>query len=213
MHIYKGKNVSCTSTVQGTVENPINLYQRRTSLIPYWISSFSSNLCALSPVLSHAGSAPSSLQSVKEHCLSPKYIIDFFSSLWLPGLTFKAITLFIHTEIKSCRTENSICLIEGLQEFHDLTYLDTCKNKGLSHFLQGLPGSKKSATTSHTLPFYYKRSLNSNSGKIVLLDTNEPFSWSADFLNKVTIPCSNTLSIYLACHVLSSMTLLCVCAC
>lgn len=63
------KKCSCILTVQGTVENPINLYQRRTSLNPYWISSFSSNLCALSPVLSHAGSAPSSLQSVREHCL------------------------------------------------------------------------------------------------------------------------------------------------
>ena len=77
-----------------------------------------------------------------------------------------------------------------------MTYLDTCKNKELSHFFQGLSGTKRSATTSYTLPFYYKRSLNSNSGEMVLWDTNDAFFSSTDFLNKVTIACPNTLSLY-----------------
>lgn len=33
-----------------------------------------------------------------------------FSSFCLPGLTFKAVTLFIHIEINSCRRENNIYL-------------------------------------------------------------------------------------------------------
>ena len=42
---------------------------------------------------------------------------------------------------------------------------------------------------SHPLPFGCKRSLNSNSGKMVLGDTSQPSSWSGGFLNKVSIPC------------------------
>ena len=34
-----------------------------------------------------------------------------------------------HIEIKSCRTENNIHLVEDLQEHRDLTYVDICKNK------------------------------------------------------------------------------------
>ena len=41
----------------------------------------------------------------------------------LKALTFKGITSFIHIEIKCCRTENNICLVGGLQEYHDLAYL------------------------------------------------------------------------------------------
>ena len=41
---------------------------------------------------------------------------------------------------------------------------------------------------------------------MVLWDTSPPSSWSAGFLNKVTIPCSNTSSLnLLACRVTSSM--------
>ena len=36
----------------------------------------------------------------------------------------------IHTEIKSDRTENNICLVGGLQEYCDLTYVNSSKNKG-----------------------------------------------------------------------------------
>ena len=59
-----------------------------------------------------------------------------FSRLCLPGLTFKAITLFIHIEIKSCRTENNNFLVGSLQECPHQTFVDSCKNKGLSHPLQ-----------------------------------------------------------------------------
>ena len=43
---------------------------------------------------------------------------------------------------------------------------------------------------------------------MALCDAGLPSSRSADFLNKVTIPCPNNLSLYLlACHVVSSMSL------
>ena len=75
-----------------------------------------------------------------------------FWRLCFPGLTFKSITLFLHTEIKSCRTESDICLVGGLQEYHDQTYGDNHENKGLSHPLQGQAGTKKFAATSHLPP-------------------------------------------------------------
>ena len=37
------------------------------------------------------------------------------------ALTFKGVTLSIHTEIESCRIENNICLVGGLREDLDLT--------------------------------------------------------------------------------------------
>ena len=35
--------------------------------------------------------------------------------------------------MKSCRTENNICLVEGFWEHCDLTYADSYKNKGFQH--------------------------------------------------------------------------------
>ena len=82
-----------------------------------------------------------------------KYIVHKspFSRLCLPGLTFKAISLFVHIEIKICRTENNICLLEGLQEHCEQTYVFSCKIKGLSHPFQGLANTKKCVITSPPL--------------------------------------------------------------
>ena len=64
------------------------------------------------------------------------------------------------------------------------------------------------ATTCHTLSFQSERSLNSNSGKMVLWDMSPPPSQALDFLNKVAIPCPNTLSLdLLAYHAVRSMSL------
>ena len=52
-------------------------------------------------------------------------------------------------------------------------------------------GSLQGPATSP--PLWYKRSLKSNSGQIVLWDMNMPSFWSAVFLNKVAILCSNAL--------------------
>ena len=47
-----------------------------------------------------------------------------------------------------------------------------------------------------TPPLWYKRSLTSKSGKLVLWDTSLSSSWSAGFVNKVVIPpLSNLLPI------------------
>ena len=46
-------------------------------------------------------------------------------------MTFKGP--FIQRLKKSCRTENSICFVGGLQEHCDLTYVDSWKNKGLPY--------------------------------------------------------------------------------
>lgn len=32
-------------------------------------------------------------------------------------------------KMKSCREENNMCLLRGLQECHDLTYMDGCRNR------------------------------------------------------------------------------------
>ena len=56
------------------------------------------------------------------------------------------------------------------------------KNKGLQH--QDICNSPP-----HLLPFWSERSLNSNLGD------GPPSSRSAGFLNKVAIPCPNTLSV------------------
>ena len=55
------------------------------------------------------------------------------------------------------------------------------------------PRSLQQPTTP--LPFQHKRSLNSNSGKVVLWDTSPSSSQSAGFPNKVTIPCLNNSSL------------------
>ena len=104
-----------------------------------------------------------------------------FSGLWSSKIHFS-----IHREIKSCRAENSICLAGGLQEHPDLTYVNSFKSKGFWHQEAGI-------SQPHRLPFKCKRSLNSNSGRMILQDTGSASSWSAGFLNKVTIPCPNSL--------------------
>lgn len=50
------------------------------------------------------------------------------------------------------------------------------------------------------LPFWYIRSLNSNSDKIAIWDTIPPSSQSAGFLDKISIPSPRNLSLdFLAC--------------
>ena len=51
----------------------------------------------------------------------------------LKPLTVKTIPLFHSYRIKRCRTENNNCLVGGLQEGYDLTYVDSCKKKGFLH--------------------------------------------------------------------------------
>ena len=86
-----------------------------------------------------------------------------FSRLW----PLKIYHFSIHMEIKSCRAENSICLAGGLQEHPDLTYVDSFKSEGFWHQEAGV-------NRPHPLPFKCKRSLNSNSGRMVLWDTSPP---------------------------------------
>ena len=45
----------------------------------------------------------------------------------------------------------------------------------------------------YSLPFQYKRSLNSNSGKVVLQEMSPPATQFADFPSRVIIPCPNYL--------------------
>ena len=59
---------------------------------------------------------------------------------------------FLWNDEKNCRTDNNICLVEGLGEHGDQTYMDNCKNKGLSHLLQVLASTEKFTTTSN-IPF------------------------------------------------------------
>ena len=88
-------------------------------------------------MLSHAGSAP----SVEEFAYNLKYT----------GLADHDLTW----------TENNICLVGALQVHHDMTYVDSCKNKKTN--------TKKFATTNHAPPStcLYKgfaESLQGNSG-------------------------------------------------
>ena len=55
----------------------------------------------------------------------------------------------IHIVIKSCRTENNIHLVEDEWEHHDLTYVDSCKNK--------YSDSKKFAPTNCNLSPFSKK--------------------------------------------------------
>ena len=70
-----------------------------------------------------------------------------------------------------------------------------------------IPASR-SCNYLHTLSFQSERSLNSNSGKMVLWDMSPPPSQALDSLNKVAIPCPDTLSLdLLAYHAVSSVSL------
>lgn len=127
-----------------------------------------------------------------------------FPRLCLPGLTSKAMDILM--EVKCCRAENSIYLIECLQEQCDQTYIDSCKNTELSHLLQGLVSAKKSAATGHSSStFTVKRVWIQTLVGLVLWDPRLPCSRPAAFLSKLAIPCSNTLSLNLfACLTMSS---------
>ena len=84
-------------------------------------------------MFTHVGSAP----FVKDSCLQP----EIYRIAYSQGSDRQEP---IHIETKSCRTENNICLVGALQEQHDLTYVDKCKNKGLN--------TKKLAAINHALP-------------------------------------------------------------
>ena len=60
--------------------------------------------------------------------------------------------------------------------------------------------------TTPPLPFQYKRSLNSNSGTIVLWDTGPSPSQAAGFPNKVTVPCPSNSSLDLLTYRVASST-------
>ena len=51
-------------------------------------------------------------------------------------------------EIKSCKAENNICLVGGLQEYSDQTYMERYKNKGFWH----QEACNNRPSTSLTLP-------------------------------------------------------------
>ena len=70
----------------------------------------------------------------------------------------------------------------------------TRQKKKLTHLFWRL--MKKSGNTAfYSFPFWYKRSLNSNSGNVVLWGMSPP-SWFAGFPDKVVIPCSNNLNLH-----------------
>lgn len=52
-----------------------------------------------------------------------------FSRLYLPGWTFKGVTLFIHMEITGCGTESNIILLEVYRNIVTRLNMDSCKNK------------------------------------------------------------------------------------
>ena len=55
---------------------------------------------------------------------------------------------------------------------------------------------------------FSERNYHPNLGKMVLWASSPPSSWSVDFLNKGTIPCSNNSSLnLLACHTASAINL------
>ena len=154
------------------------LCNRQTSLTPCWIYSFSSNPCALCLVSWY-------LLHLCERTLPRAWNTheNVFSRLW---------------SLKSCRTENNNCLVDGLQEHCDQTYSDSCKNKEYLH-------QEMCKNQPCPLPFPYKRRLNSNSGNMILCNTSPLSSWPSGFLNKIAILSPDTLSLdLLACCAMSS---------
>ena len=81
-------------------------------------------------MFTHVDSAP----FVKDSCLQP----EIYRIAYSQGSDLQEP---IHTETKSYRTENNICLVGGLQERHDLICVDRCKNKDSN--------AKKLAATNH----------------------------------------------------------------
>lgn len=104
--------------------------------------------------------------------------------------------------------KKTIYLIECLQEQCDQTYTDSCKNTELLHLLRGLISAKKSATTSHSSSTFSTKIVRIQTLLgLVLWEPSPLCSRSAAFLSKLSIPCSNTLSLNLfACLAMSSMS-------
>ena len=110
-----------------------------------------------------------------------------FSRLW--PLKVKQLSP-IHIQIKCCRTKNNICFVEGLKKHHDLTYLNSCKNKGFWN-------KEVCNNQPHPLPFQYKGKLNSNFGKMVLWDTSpHPLGLLAFQIKSLFLVPTTPLSIY-----------------
>ena len=74
---------------------PHLIMKQRTKLTPCWSYCFSSNLCALLPGLTPAGSAP--WKGMPPTAWNTHH--SSFLGLWLPGLIITDITIFIHIEI------------------------------------------------------------------------------------------------------------------
>ena len=108
------------------------------------------SLRALLFVLSHAGSALLPSQTVKECYLYPEIYIIAIAKFCLPGWTFRNVMLFIHTEIKSAEQKITFVLLKVYRDIMTRSSMDSCKNKRLSHSIQGLVG-KKPATPSPPL--------------------------------------------------------------
>ena len=74
-----------------------------------------------------------------------------FSWLCLLGVTFKGVTLFLYIEIKSCIMESNICLVGGLQEHCNQTYVFNCQNRDyhISTRIWRTPRSLQQAVTSY----------------------------------------------------------------
>ena len=108
---------------------------------------------------------------------------------------------FIGIHIKSCRTQNNICLLRGFQKHCNHTFLGNCrKNRILTpRCLQQLDTHPSSQ---------YKRSLDSNLDKMGVLETSSPFYQSSVFLKKIITHCPKTWSLnLLVCLVVSSIIL------
>ena len=61
-------------------------------------------------------------------CIQP----EIYRIVHFQGSDLQRYDISIHIEI-SCRTKSNICLVRGLQAQCDLTYVDSCKNKGFRH--------------------------------------------------------------------------------
>ena len=93
-------------------------------------------------------------------------------------------------------------------EHPDQAHLWTTVRRRKGHIPPEADRNQETNARPYSLPFQYKRSLNSNSGKMVLWDMSPPSSWFAGFPNKVAIPCPNNSPLdLLACRAVSSTNL------
>ena len=98
----------------------------------------------------------------------------------------------IHVKLKSCRTENKICLVEVYKNVVTRPMLTDAKTKD--------SGSKKFATVSRISYLFSTKEAR------ILAEVNDSlrhesiFFLSADFLSKVTIPYSKSSFNLLTCH-------------